>query len=145
MPDPTAPLSDEQLAEIRARVTAEVTCPAAHPDEADKSHLWVTGSLPGRDHCGSCSVSRRVVDADKAVLLAEVDRLRTESERRLGELLFWHFEYREAMDNFRGENWQVGQLRTALATAEALAAEYGARIVAASMAAAPRETPGAGR
>jgi hypothetical protein len=111
MPDPTEPLSDDRLAEIRARVTAEVTCPAAHPDEADKDHLWVTGSLSGRDHCGSCSVSRRVVDADKAVLLAEVDRLQTESERRLGELLFWHFEYREAMDNFRGENWQIGQLR----------------------------------
>jgi hypothetical protein len=104
--EPTAPLSDEQLAAIRARVAAEVICPAAHPDEADKSHLWVTGSLSGRDHCGSCSVARRVVDTNEAVLLAEVDRL-----------------------------------RAVLAEREELAAEYGARIVAASMAAAPREIP----
>lgn len=63
----------------------------------------------------------------------EIDRLRTnlttvfhqlkaaerESEQRLGELLFWEFEYREAMDNYKGENWQVGQLRTELEQARA--------------------------
>ncbi|MEZ0090023.1 hypothetical protein [Streptacidiphilus sp. EB129] len=131
------PLPDTRLEEIRARVTAEAICPAAHPDETDKGHVWVTGSLSGRDRCSACSVSRRVVDTDEAALLAELDRLRAESEQRLGELLFWHFEYREAMDNYRGENWQVGQLRAQLAAAEGLAAGYGARIVAASMAAAP--------
>lgn len=114
MSEPTAPLSDDQHA---AALVAAIR--AAYESG--------TTVLHSRTEIG--------------VLLAEVDRLKAESEQRLGELLFWHFEYREAMDNFRGENWQVGQLRTALATAESLAAEYGARIVAASMAAAPRETP----
>jgi hypothetical protein len=46
----------------------------------------------------------------------ELERLRAESERERGESMFWHFEYRAAMDNYRGENWQVGQLRAELAT-----------------------------
>jgi hypothetical protein len=46
------------------------------------------------------------------VLLAELDRVRAESEERLGELLFWHFEYREAMDNYRGEAAYAKQART---------------------------------
>lgn len=49
----------------------------------------------------------------------ELERLRAESERECGESMFWHFEYRAAMDNYRGENWQVGQLRAELAQARA--------------------------
>lgn len=58
----------------------------------------------------------------------EIDRLRTnltnvfhqlkaaerESEQRLGELLFWEFEYREAMDNYKGEYQHAKSLRAEL-------------------------------
>lgn len=63
----------------------------------------------------------------------ELDRLRTnlttvfhqlkaaerESEQRLGELLFWHFEYREAMDNYKGEAAHAKSLRAELEQARA--------------------------
>jgi hypothetical protein len=86
MPEPAAPLSDEQLAAIRLR-----------HERSRHSGEWRT-------------VGQGDATADRGQLLAEVDRL-----------------------------------RVALAAAEALAGKYGARIVAASMAAAPRDTPEAGR
>lgn len=54
---------------------------------------------------------------DVGVLLAEVDRLRAESEQRLGELLFWHTEFREAMDNYHGEAAHAKKLRAELESA----------------------------
>lgn len=47
---------------------------------------------------------------DYGLLLAEVDRLAVESEQRHGELLFWHFEFQDAMDNYRGEAQHVKKL-----------------------------------
>jgi hypothetical protein len=60
---------------------------------------------------------RWLIESDEraTVLLAELDRLRSESEQRLGELLFWHFEFREAMDNYLGEAHEVKRLRSELA------------------------------
>jgi hypothetical protein len=63
----------------------------------------------------------------------EIDRFRTnlttvfhqmkaaerESEQRLGELLFWEFEYREAMDNYKGEAAAAKSLRAELEEARA--------------------------
>lgn len=71
------PLTDAQLAAIRERVPSLV-CPAAHPAEADKSHVWVTGSLSGTNRCSACHLSQRALDSDEAVLLREVDRLRAQ-------------------------------------------------------------------
>lgn len=58
----------------------------------------------------------------------EIDRLRAnlttvfhqlkaaerEAEQRLGELLYWEFEYRDAMDNYKGEVAHGKQLRAEL-------------------------------
>lgn len=73
----SVPLSDTRLTELRVRVPSAV-CPAAHPDEADKGHVWVTGCLSGSDRCSACHLSQRALDSDEAVLLREVDRLRAE-------------------------------------------------------------------
>jgi len=120
MPDLTAPLSDERLAEIRSVQLGawyarewRVRHPSGNTGPVEVVHSdgqgdTVIATLP--DFLVDIAVF--IADAHEAVpeLLAEVERL-----------------------------------RTALTAAEAPAAEYGARIVAASMAAAPRETPGADR
>ena len=70
-------------------------------------------------------LAERALDA----VQPEIDRLRTnltavfhqlkaaerESERRLGELMFWEFEYRTAMDNYKSEAAHAKSLRAELA------------------------------
>lgn len=60
-------------------------------------------------------------------LAKENASLRAESEQRLGELLFWEFEYREAMDNYRGESQHAKSLRAELEQARAEQRERDAR------------------
>jgi hypothetical protein len=119
--DPTAPLSDELLATIRAELER-----TTDPD-------WRPHTTIGK-------------------LLAEVDRLRAETDSLHVVVERASVAQYSASDRATNLAEQMGRLiiegnrlRAALATAESLAAEYGARIVAASMAAAPREIPGAGR
>jgi hypothetical protein len=159
MPEPTEPLSDDRLAEIRkvqlgdwyaepwqsglvsdddgghAEVRCGGTVIAMLPDWAYPIATWIAESHD-----------------DVPLLLAEVDRLRAETDSLHVVVERASVAQYSASDRATNLAEQMGRLiiegnrlRTALATAEALAAEYGARIVAASMAAAPRETPGAGR
>jgi hypothetical protein len=70
------------------------------------------GFEPGETGCADC-VRVRELYAD--AVMPVIDGLRFESEQRLGELLFWEFEYRAAMDNYLGEAHEVKRLRSELA------------------------------
>lgn len=119
----TVPLSDAQLAEIRARKAAAtgggrwILVAGRTVDDVTVKAITgedevVIGSLDFGAGPGARDDKTFVVTAgrDIAALLAEVDRLRAESEQRLGELLFWHFEFQDAMDNYRGEAQYVKKL-----------------------------------
>lgn len=110
-------LSPEREQQICERALAATVCPKS----SDQQHVW-SGSSFTHVECSECRFVRpRGERAEEAAeLLAEVDRLRTESEQRLGELLFWHFDYREAMDNYHGEHAEVRKLRAKVAAVTAL-------------------------
>lgn len=141
----TAPLSDQQLASIeagRAAVRAKLSggaFPAAlgqaiadelaeaamAPVLAEATHRL---KVANRSHlatlAGCCVMLGLPKDTAEPDVFEAIRRLRVESEQRLGELLFWEFEYRAAMDNYKGENWQVGQLRAELEQAREARLEW---------------------
>lgn len=83
----TEPLSPDREQQIREAVPSAV-CPAAHPDESDKGHAWVTGSLSGRDRCSACGFRRSELETGARLLLAELDRVRAELAVARGKALY---------------------------------------------------------
>jgi hypothetical protein len=108
---------------LRYRYSARATEELHHSE-------WHTLNIPGparlleqftAQRCAAGEHADWALDSEGAHACpwCEVERLLAQLERECGESMFWHFEYREAMDNYRGENWQVGQLRAELAKARA--------------------------
>lgn len=83
------PLSDERLAVLRKLRTH---CEADRLESEDERplHVWGPSQYPKQEMCQQCTVLREWAedaDADEVVLVAEVDRLRAQRDRRRARLV----------------------------------------------------------
>lgn len=116
MPEPTVPLTDERLTEIRSTLLG----------------CWYSGEWSVRHPAGSTGPVQIVHSSGQGdTVLAELPDFAV-------DIAVFMADAHEAVPELLAE---VERLRAELLEREALAAQYGARIVAASMAAAPLPVP----
>lgn len=113
----TAPLTDQQLA------AAEL-----HRDMFRRAIAegggWDYDSLEPHDFQGETTAVLAIAQMFIDGYQDNISTLLIESEQRLGELLYWEFEYREAMDNYKGEAAHAKSLRAELEQAREARLEW---------------------